>query len=397
MRSTARGLLAVALAAAILIAAGSCARTPSQPQPTAGGKRVVGVSLLTKSHKFYQDLEASMRKTAGRLGIELMVQSADFKVDNQTSQVEDFIHAGVNAIVICPADSKAIVGAVRKANEAKIPVFTADIAALGGDVVCHIASDNVQGGRVIGEYLARLLKGKGKVGIIDHPITTSVQDRVGGFLEALKKSPGITVVARQSAEGQRAKAVEVAENMVEAHPDLNALFGINDDSALGAVQAVRQGGRANRVVIVGYDATPEARKEILAGSPLKADAVQHPEKIGQVTIETIDKYLRGERVPKLIPIEVGIVDRESLMREKEGARAPAAAAFDVILMGFGGHKIEVIKAVREVTGLGLADAKSVVEAAPKPIKQGVKKQEAEAFKAKVEAAGGTVEIKPASG
>jgi ribose transport system substrate-binding protein len=320
MRSSARGLVAAALAAATLIA-GSCAK--QQPTTTPGAARVVGVSLLTKSHKFYQDLEAAMRKTADRLGIELMVQSADFKVDNQTSQVEDFIHAGVKAIVICPADSKAIVGAVKKANEAKIPVFTADIAALGGDVVCHIASDNVQGGRVIGEYLAKLLKGKGKVGIIDHPITTSVQDRVRGFLEALRKYPGIKVVARQSAEGQRAKAVEVAENMLEAHPDLDALFGINDDSALGALQAVQQAGRANRVIIVGYDATPEARREIAAGSALKADAVQHPEKIGQVTIETIDKYLRGERVPPKIPIEVGIVDRETLTGAKAGAAPPA--------------------------------------------------------------------------
>ena len=321
MRRVIQSLLFGALAAATALAVASCARG----KPAVTGQRVVGVTLLTRSHQFYQDLEAAMQETADKLGLRLMVQQADFKVDRQTSQVEDFINSGVGAIVICPADSKAIVGAVKRANRAGIPVFTADIAAMGGDVVCHVASDNVQGGRLIGEYLVHALGGKGKVAIIDHPVTTSVQDRVRGFLEAMDKSPGIEIVARQSAEGQRAKAVEVAENILEAHPELNAFFGINDDSALGALEAVRQAGRADGVIVVGYDATTEARQKILAGSPLKADAVQYPAKIGQVTIETIDKYLRGEQVPKVIPIEVGIVDRESLMtgapvrREKPGA------------------------------------------------------------------------------
>ena len=321
MRGFPRALVVTALAAGAVIAISSCAKqrpSVSQPAPGATDQYVVGVTLLTRSHAFYQDLEAAMSQTADRLGIKLMVQSADFKVDTQTSQVEDFINSGVNAIVICPADSKAIVGAVTRANRAKTPVFTADIAALGGDVVCHIASDHVQGGRVIGEYLGKLLKGKGNVAIIDHPVTTSVQDRVRGFLQALKKYPGIKVVARQSAEGQRTKAVEVAETLLEAHPGLNAFFGINDDSALGALQAVNQSKR--NVIIVGYDATPEARQQIRKGSALKADAVQYPKKIGQVTIETIDKYLRGEKVPKVIPIEVGIVDRETLMGEKGGGK-----------------------------------------------------------------------------
>jgi len=305
MRRLTSSFALATVAAALLVAVSSCARQKTAPAQ----QRLVGVTLLTRSHEFYQDLESAMRQTADGLGIQLMVQSADFKVDVQTSQVEDFINSGVNAIVICPADSNAIAGAVKRANAAGIPVFTADIAAKGGNVVCHVASDNVQGGRVIGDYLVKLLKGKGKVAIINHPVTTSVQDRVRGFRQALAKAPGIKIVADQSAEGQRAKAVEVAETILEAHPDLDAFFGINDDSALGALQAVRQAGRANRVVIVGYDGTAEACKEILAGSPLKADAVQYPHKIGQVTIETIDKYLRGEKVPKAIPIEVGIIDR----------------------------------------------------------------------------------------
>ena len=81
--------------------------------------------------------------------------------------------------------------------------------------------------------------------------------------------------------------------------------------------------------------------------------------------------------------------------------APAAAAeaveeqteFDVILTGDGGNKIAVIKEVRAITALGLTEAKALVEAAPKAIKEGIKKTEAEEIKAKIVAAGGTVEIK----
>ncbi len=314
MNRYARILLLVAIGGAVLAAASSCARRA----PVARKQPVVGVSLLTRSHQFYQDLESAMRDTAAKLGLSPRVQSADFKVDKQTNQVEDFINSGVDAVVICPADSRAIVGAVKRANQAHLPVFTADIAALGGDVVCHIASDNVQGGRLIGSYLAKLLHGKGKVVIIHHPVATSVQERVRGFEQSIAKYPGISIVARPSAEGQRTKAVEVAETMLQAHPDLDAFFGINDDSALGALQAVKQAGRSDRVIIVGYDATPEARQEILSGSALKADAVQYPKRIGQVTIETIARYLHGEKVPKVIPIEVGVVDRQSLQGEKAG-------------------------------------------------------------------------------
>jgi len=321
MRSLAPRMLIWGTAASLLVAFASCAKQKPAPAP----KKVVGVTLLTRSHAFYQDLEVAMRETADRLGIQLMVQSCDFKVDVQTSQVEDFINSGVSAIVICPADSNAIVGAVKRANAAKIPAFTADIAAKGGDVVCHVASDNVRGGHVIGEYLVKLLKGKGEVAIINHPVTTSVQDRVRGFREALSKASGIEVVADQTAEGQRSKAVDIAETILESHPNLNAIWGINDDSALGALQAVRQAKRGNRVIVVGYDGTPEARKEILAGSPLKADAVQYPQRIGQVTIETIDKYLRGEQVPKAIPIEVGIIDRATLQREGAGSATPTSS------------------------------------------------------------------------
>jgi len=296
----------------------SCGRQPATGGPQLTGKKVA-VTLLTRKHQFYRDLEAAMRKAAAATGLELTIQSADFDVRKQTDQVESFINSGVQAIVICPADSKAIVGAVKGANRAGIPVFTADITALGGEIVCHVASDNVMGGRVAGEYLGKALGGKGKILIIHHPITTSVQDRVRGFKEAIAKFPGIKIVAEPTGEGERTKAMAVMETMMQAHPDLRGVFAINDDSALGALAALKQANRTD-VIIVGYDATPEAKEAILAGTALKADSVQHPDQIGDTTIRTIARYLQGEKVPRLVPVPVGIVDRAALQQEQKAGQ-----------------------------------------------------------------------------
>jgi len=309
-----RGKTLISLLIAALLVAG-CAKKQAQTGTlTTEKKWRVGVTLLTKQHPFYQELEAAMRETAEKEGIELLIQSAEFNLADQTAQVENFLTSGVDALIICPVDSAGIAGAVKKANAAKVPVFTADIAAQGGDVVCHVASDNVQGGRLAGEYLAKLLGGKGKVVIIDHPVVTSVQDRTRGFMEAISKYPGIQVVDRPPGDGVRDKAMAVTETMLQKHPDLAGIFAINDSTALGALKAVESMGRTN-VVIVGYDGDPEARREILRGSALKADAVQFPRKIGSTVVEMVAKHLRGEPVPKLVPIPCDIIDKQKLERE----------------------------------------------------------------------------------
>lgn len=280
-------------------------------------KTLIGVSLLTKQHVFYRDLEQGMREEAEKRGIELAIESAEFDNAQQTAQVENFITMGVDAIIVCPADSEGIVQAIKSANQKGVPVFTADIASKGGDVICHVASNNVQGGKLAGEYLAKLLKGKGNIVIIDHPIVTSVQERVKGFLEAISKYPGIKLIARQSGDGQKDKAMAVMENLLQAYPDIDGVFGINDDSALGALSAIKGSKVPNKdkIVIVGYDATPEACKAILNNTNLKADVIQYPKKIGQKVIEVAAKYLEAKRkgekvdIPKVIYIDVGIVDK----------------------------------------------------------------------------------------
>jgi len=312
-----RHQVTILLAVAVLLSTGCAKKRTQTTAPAEGKKWRVGVTLLTKQHPFYQELEAAMRETAEKEGIELLIQSAEFNLADQTAQVENFLTSGVDALIICPVDSAGITGAVKKANEAKVPVFTADIAAQGGEVVCHVASDNVQGGRLAGEYMAKLLNGKGKIVIVDHPVVTSVQDRTRGFMEAISKYPGIQVVDRPPGDGVRDKAMAVTETMLQKYPDLAGIFAINDSTALGALKAVESMGRTN-VVIVGYDGDPEARREILRGSPLKADAVQFPRQIGSTVVEMVAKHLRGEQVPQLVPIPCDIIDKEKLEKEAEG-------------------------------------------------------------------------------
>ena len=302
-----------ALGLGLLVVLSSCGKKSDR---TEGGKTYrVGVTLLTKSHPFYQELEAAMRETASKHNVKLNVQSAEFDMKDQQAQIENFITQRMDALVVCPVDSDTIGGAIRRANEAKIPVFTADIAANDGEVVSHIASDNVAGGRLAGEYMAKLLNGKGKIIIIDHPKVMSVRDRTKGFVEAVSKFPGIKIIARPPGDGERVTSMNVMETMLQSHPDIDGVFAINDSTALGALAALRQAKRED-VMIVGYDGDPEAREEILKGGPLKADSVQYPRKIGATTIEMVVKYLKGGQVPRTVPVEVGIIDKASLRAEK---------------------------------------------------------------------------------
>jgi len=295
-------------------ALGGCG--PASEAPGSAAKpKVIGAAMLTQTHVFYQDMVSAMEAAAREQGFTLRVQYAEFDSSKQNNQVETFILQGVDAIIVAPTDSAGIAPVIAEARDNHIPVFTADIAAHGADVVAHIASDNVKGGAILADYLAKLLNESGKVAIIDHPAAASVQERVAGFERALAEYPDMGIVQKVGGEGQRDKAFRAAQDLLEAHPDLDAVFGINDDSALGALAAVEAAGLQDKVLIVGYDATPEARDAILKGKALKADTVQYPKEIGRQTIETIAAHFRGEDAPKVVPVDVGIVDQASLRAE----------------------------------------------------------------------------------
>jgi ribose transport system substrate-binding protein len=272
----------------------------------------VGVTLLTEAHVFYQDLKRGLQEAADSLGIELHIVAGEWDLARQTAQVQNFITQNVDAIVIAPVNSSGIVSAVAEANEVGIPVFTADIAADGGGIVSHVASDNRQGGRLLGEYLATRLGGRGSVAILDQPTVASVRDRVAGFREVLEAYPGIEVVAAPAVErGLRDVAKQKTDNLLAGYREIDAIFGSNNDCALGALAALDAAGRTD-VIIVGYDATPEARTAIAGGTMLEADAVQDPSLIGRRTIEVVAQRLAGEDVPPLVAVPVSLVTQDSL-------------------------------------------------------------------------------------
>jgi ribose transport system substrate-binding protein len=276
--------------------------------------KVIGVTLLKRGDIFYLNLEEALKREAAKNNYELVITSADFDLGKQIAQIEDFISRKVDAIIVCPVDSKGVGQGISEANKANIPIFTADIAAQEGKVIAHIASDNVAGGRLAGEYLVKLLNGKGKLAVINEPAITSVLDRVQGFKEAISKFPDIKLIADVNGQGVRDRSLQVTMDVLQANPDLNGIFGINDESALGALDAVQQFNK-NNIVIVGYDATPPAVDAILKDTPLKADVIQKPGKIGETTIRIIKQYFEGKNIPKIVPVEVGIVDKETLNKK----------------------------------------------------------------------------------
>jgi len=267
----------------------------------------IGVSLLTRTHPFYQDLEAGLLQAADSAGYKLLINAGEFDVAKQKDQINDYIVRKVDAIIISPCDSKSIGTSAAAANQAGIPVFTVDIACLaeGVKVVSHIASDNVSGGILAAKALAEALNSEGEIAIIDHPEVESVIQRVKGFEDELKNYPNIKIAAKLSGHGVKDQAFRTAEDILQANPGLDGIFGINDDSALGALAAVEKAGKAGKIVIVGFDAVPEARAAIEEGK-IYADVIQRPLVIGRTAIETVKKYMSGMEVPPeiLIPCEL---------------------------------------------------------------------------------------------
>jgi ribose transport system substrate-binding protein len=274
------------------------------------------------NNPFFKEIADTMTAAGAKQGYKVLATSADFDVAKQQDQVKDFIVKKVSAMVLCPADSKAIGPAIREANAAGIPVFTADIACLDPEakVVCHIATDNFEGGKMAAEVMVEALGGKGKIAILDFPVVESVLLRTKGFgarLAELNQKPGtdVEVVATLPGGGDKSKSYEAMQDIIQAHPDLNGVFAINDPSALGACAALENAGKASQVKIVGFDGQPEGKQAIKDGK-IYADPIQFPDRIGQTAVDQIVKYMNGEEVPKQILIPT------ALYRQADAAKDP---------------------------------------------------------------------------
>jgi ribose transport system substrate-binding protein len=287
--------------------ASAAAGGAAAPAASGAAGKTIGFSVQNREAQFYQDMESGMKAEAAKFGYTVTVVDAARDNAKQQSQVEDFISQKMSAIVLTPYDSQAIGSAIVEANKSGIPVFTADIASASkdGKVVAHIASDNVQGGMQAAKLMCAGLPGHvGTIAIIDEPEVTSVQDRVKGFKDGIKACPGVTVVSDIDGGGERAKASSSMEDILQSHKDLKGVFGINDDSALGAAKAIEGAGLKGKIVVIGYDASPEARTAIAGGS-MYGDAIQHPDQIGAKTVDAIHDYFSGKTPAAKIAVPVG--------------------------------------------------------------------------------------------
>lgn len=296
--------LVVMMVASLFVGCTAPSTTPPEPQKEEAQK--IGLVISTLNNPFFVSLKDGAEAKAKELGYELVVLDSQNDPAKEMSNVEDLITKNVALILINPTDSDAVGNAVKAANDKKIPVITLDRGANSGEVVAHIASDNVAGGKMAGEYIIEQLGGKGKVVELEGIAGTSAaRDRGQGFNDAIKTS-SIEVVAKQTADFDRTKGLSVMENILQAQPEINAVFAHNDEMALGALQAIKASGKT--IMVVGFDATDDAVKAVKAGE-MAATVAQQPAMIGSLGVENASKVLKGETIEKSIPVDLQLVTK----------------------------------------------------------------------------------------
>lgn len=285
------------------------APSASSSSAAGGGNKTIGLAISTQNNPFFVELKDGAQKAAAAAGLQLVVVDAQDDPARQISGVEDLIQKKVGVILLNPTDSSALAGAVQSANNAHIPVVTLDRAVDGANVASHIASDNLAGGAMAAKFLSQQLQGKGNVLELQGvPGTSAARDRGKGFDDEAQKD-GLKIIAQQPANFDRAQGLSVTENLLQAHPDANAIFAQNDEMALGALRAL-DSGKHGSVVVVAFDGTPDGIKAVKDGK-MAATVAQQPGEIGRLGVETAQKLLSNQSVDKSVAVPLKLVTKDS--------------------------------------------------------------------------------------
>ncbi|MDZ7343559.1 MAG: substrate-binding domain-containing protein, partial [candidate division KSB1 bacterium] len=206
-----------------------------------------------------------------------------------------------------------------KANAAKIPVIVVDtrvddnaLKEAGGRIAAFIGSDNFEGGKIAGEYLVARLAGAGKVAILEGiPGHETGDARLAGFHHVVDREAGIEIVASQTANWERDQGFNVFQNILQAHPQVRALFACNDMMALGAIEAIAAAGKTGELIVLGFDAVADAREAIRRGA-MAGSVAQFPAEMGRLSVENAFRLINGESIPEMIPVKIELITKEKL-------------------------------------------------------------------------------------
>ncbi|GAM75920.1 ribose ABC transport system [Vibrio ishigakensis] len=285
----------------------SAALLSSTMSVVAQAQDTMAIVVSTLNNPFFVTMKDGAEAKAKELGYNLIVLDSQNDPSKELSNVEDLTVRGVKAILINPTDSDAVSNAIRMANRSNIPVLTLDRGASRGEVVSHIASDNVAGGEMAGKFIMEKVGETAKVIQLEGIAGTSAaRERGEGFMKSVKESK-MEVLASQPADFDRTKGLNVMENLLAANSDVQAVFAQNDEMALGALRAVQASGKD--VMIVGFDGTDDGIAAVNRGL-LSATIAQQPDMIGALGVETADKMLKGEQVEEYIPVPLKVVTKQ---------------------------------------------------------------------------------------
>jgi ribose transport system substrate-binding protein len=275
------------------------------PVAFAAGEKIAVIPKGT-THSFWKSVEAGARQAGAELGVEV-IWKGPLKEDDRAQQigvVQQFVASGVSAIVLAPLDDTALRTPVKSAAEHNIPVVIIDSALkgeAGTDFASFVATNNRRGGELGGEELARLLGGKGKVVLLRYAEgSASTSEREAGFLEVMKKYPGITITVDNRYGGATvSSAQDAAMNLIDKIREADGIFCPNESSTQGMILALRQTRLAGQKKFVGFDTSPFLLAALKKGD-VQGLVAQNPSRMGYLGVVTAVKVIRGEKIEPAI-------------------------------------------------------------------------------------------------
>ncbi|MDR1781892.1 MAG: D-ribose ABC transporter substrate-binding protein [Bacilli bacterium] len=294
-------LLVLCLGLFMLVGLSACGGSTSS-----GDKGSIAFSVSTLDNPFFVTMNDAAKAKAKELGLSIETVDAKNDAAKQQTDIESLINKDIKVLLVNPVDSTAIAPAIKEAQAKGIKVITIDRTADGVTVDCHIASDNVAGGKMAADYMIKNLPANAKViELQGTPGASAAIDRGKGFDDEAKGK--LNIVAKQSANFDRATGLTVMENLAQANPGYQGVFAQNDEMIMGALQTITN----KDVVTVGFDGTDDGLKAIKDGK-LDATIIQQPDKMGQYGVETALKLINGEKVDSKIAVDLVLVDSSNV-------------------------------------------------------------------------------------